>query len=126
LTTVMEPYDVSANSSAGAFSFNDSTTDELTVDTVAPVPTITLNAIATDNVINVAEAASPFDITGTVAGEFNTGDTVTLTVNGSNYMGAVNAAGQFRVFPAQTPQAISVTQAPQQTTQWISLPLLLC
>ena len=52
-----------------------------TVDTAAPVASITLDAITADNVVNVAEGAgASVAITGTVGGDVQVGDTVTLTV----------------------------------------------
>ncbi len=36
-------------------------------------------------------------MTGVVAGEFNTGDTVTLTGNSNPYTGTVDAGGNFRI-----------------------------
>ncbi|HMT32748.1 MAG TPA: Ig-like domain-containing protein, partial [Dermatophilaceae bacterium] len=55
------------------------------VDTAGPVPTITVNDVTADNVLNAVEAGADVAITGTVTGEFKTGDTVTLTVNGTDY-----------------------------------------
>ncbi|MEJ2310347.1 MAG: Ig-like domain-containing protein, partial [Gammaproteobacteria bacterium] len=67
------------------------------IDTAAPVPTIAVDAITPDNVINAAESGGDVDVTGTVGGEFKAGDTVTLTVNGTDYQGTVNAAGTFSI-----------------------------
>jgi len=59
-------------------------------DTTPPAPTITLDAnITADDVINAAEAAGTIAVTGTVGGDAQVGDTVTLTVNGATYTGAV-------------------------------------
>ncbi len=65
------------------------------VDTKAPIPTINLDTnfagdpiyIATDNIINIAEAGGPVTITGRVGGEALVGDTVTLTLTNNNYTG---------------------------------------
>ena len=63
------------------------------VDTVAPVASITLDAITADNIVNAAEAGGTVAVTGTVGGDVQVGDTVTLTVNGSSaYTGLVQAA----------------------------------
>ncbi|QDQ26773.1 Ig-like domain-containing protein [Chitinimonas arctica] len=76
-------------------------TESYTVDTSAPVPTITLDAnITADDVINAVEAAGNINITGTVGGDAQVGDTVTLTINGVNYSGLV-AAG--RIFSIAVP-----------------------
>ena len=40
-----------------------------TVDTVAPVASITLDAITADNIVNAAEAAGTVAVTGTVGGD---------------------------------------------------------
>ena len=73
----------------------DTATDDqaYTVDTVAPVASITLDAITADNVVNAAEAGGTVAVTGTVGGDVQVGDTVTLTVNGnSSYTGLVRRA----------------------------------
>jgi hypothetical protein len=69
------------------------TTQSYAIDTTAPVPTISVNSVTGDNVLNAAEAGGTVAITGTVGGEFNTGDTVTFTVNGNDYFGTVDALG---------------------------------
>ena len=62
------------------------------------MPTITLTSnITADDVINAAEAGGNVAITGTVGGEANVGDTVTLTVNGNNYTGTVAAGNTFSI-----------------------------
>ncbi|MGB7248169.1 MAG: DUF4347 domain-containing protein, partial [Phormidesmis sp.] len=66
-------------------------------DTTAPVPTLTLNDITADNILNATEAGSPVSITGAVAGDYTPGDTVTLTVNGNSVTGTVDAAGAFSI-----------------------------
>ena len=43
---------------------------------------ITLDAITADNIVNAAEAGGTVAVTGTVGGDVQDGDTVTLTVNG--------------------------------------------
>ena len=69
-----------------------------TVDTVAPVASIILDAITADNIVNAAEAAGTVAITGAVAGDVQVGDTVTLTVNGnSSYTGQVLAGLTFSI-----------------------------
>ena len=69
-----------------------------TVDTVAPVASIILDAITADNVVNAAEAAGTVAVTGTVGGDVQVGDTVTLTVNGnSSYTGQVQTGLTFSI-----------------------------
>ena len=68
-------------------------TDFVVIDTVAPVASITLDTITADNIVNAAEAGGTVAVTGTVGGDVQVGDTVTLTVNGnSSYTGQVQAA----------------------------------
>src|SRR6185295_4059499 len=74
-----------------------SDTESYTVD-VTSVPTITLSAnITADDVINAAEAGATIAITGSVGGEANVGDTVSLTVNGNTYTGTVAAGNTFSI-----------------------------
>ena len=68
------------------------------VDTLAPVASISLDAITADNIVNAAEAGGTVAVTGTVAGDVQVDDTVTLTVNGnSSYTGLVLAGLTFSV-----------------------------
>ena len=66
-----------------------------TLDTTAPVPTISLDPnITADDILNATEARGSVTITGTVGGEAKLGDIVTLTINGQTYSGpVVNTAG---------------------------------
>ncbi|HEY2336890.1 MAG TPA: Ig-like domain-containing protein, partial [Burkholderiales bacterium] len=84
-----------------------SDTETYLVD-VTSTPTITLTSnITADDVINAAEAAGTVAITGTVGGEANVGDTVTLTVNGNNYTGTVAAGKTFSINVAGSDLAAS-------------------
>ena len=66
-------------------------TDAAIIDTTAPAASITLNSsITTDDVINSSEAAGNVTISGTVGGDVADGDTVTLTINGTDYTGTVS------------------------------------
>ena len=65
-------------------------TKSYAVDTTAPTASLALNAITADNVLNAAEAGGTVAVTGTVGGDVQSGDTVTLTVNGHAYTGAVS------------------------------------
>jgi hypothetical protein len=68
------------------------------VDTVAPVASIIGDAITADNVVNAVEAGGTVAVTGTVGGDVQVGDTVTLTVNGnSSYTGQVQAGLTFSI-----------------------------
>jgi hypothetical protein len=84
-----------------------SDTETYSVD-VTSTPTITLTSnITADDVINAAEAAGNVAITGTVGGEANVGDTVTLTVNGNTYTGTVAAGKTFSINVAGSDLAAS-------------------
>ncbi|WP_321827067.1 Ig-like domain-containing protein [Maribacter dokdonensis] len=72
-------------------------TQVYSVDTVAPVITLNIDDITADNILNATEAAADVTVTGTVSGDFNTGDTVTLTVDGTDYIGTVDAAGDYSI-----------------------------
>ncbi|WP_437823735.1 Ig-like domain-containing protein [Tenacibaculum mesophilum] len=76
---------------------NANTTHAYNVDTTAPVPTISVDNITADNIVNASEAGSTIAVTGTVGGDFNTGDTVTLTINGNSYTGTVDASGNYSI-----------------------------
>ena len=70
------------------------------VDTTPPSPagtTLTIDAITGDDFLSASEQAGSVTITGTVTGEFRTGDIVTVVVDGTNYTAAVNASGQYSV-----------------------------
>ncbi|CAK2696779.1 VCBS repeat-containing protein [Vibrio crassostreae] len=71
-------------------------TQVFTVDTQIAVA-IQTDAITADNVINAQESQSSIDITGTVSGDFNTGDVVTLNVNGIKHTGAVDSHGHYSI-----------------------------
>ena len=72
-------------------------TEDYSVDTDAPTASITLDPnITPDDVINASEAGSDIAITGTVGGDVQDGDTVTLTVNGNTYTGTVSG-GAFSI-----------------------------
>ncbi|WP_412754007.1 Ig-like domain-containing protein, partial [Legionella londiniensis] len=72
---------------------NTSSLKPTVIDTTHPEINIEVNQTTEDNIVNIREAGRDITITGTVAGEFNEGDTVTLTVNGKEFQGAVNAEG---------------------------------
>ena len=63
-----------------------SNTANLLVDTA--LPTVTINAVAGDNVINAAEVAAGQTLSGTVANA-EAGNTVTVTIGGNSYTATV-------------------------------------
>ncbi|SQC93563.1 Uncharacterised protein [Cedecea neteri] len=66
---------------------------EFSVD--ATSPGLTIDRIATDNVINAAEAGAGVTVTGTSNAE--AGQTVTLTLDGKTYTGVVKADGTWSI-----------------------------
>ncbi|MFM9939403.1 MAG: beta strand repeat-containing protein, partial [Hyphomicrobiaceae bacterium] len=95
--TTTYPTSAVFNYHAGAADAVDSSTPsdfpqiDATLDTIAPSATITLDAITTDNIVNIAEGGGSVAVTGTVGGDVADGDTVTLTVNGNTYTGLVSS-----------------------------------
>ncbi len=72
------------------------TTQTYTVDTTPPTATITLDPVTADNILSAAEVGGTVALTGTVGGDVVDGDTVTLTVGGVDYTGAVSG-GTFSI-----------------------------
>ncbi|ELD7986389.1 Ig-like domain-containing protein [Enterobacter hormaechei] len=66
---------------------------EYSVDATAP--TVTIDTVAGDNVINGSEAAAGVDISGTTTAEV--GQTVTVTLGGNSYTAQVQQGGVWRV-----------------------------
>ncbi|EGE6638522.1 Ig-like domain-containing protein, partial [Escherichia coli] len=69
------------------------TTHAYSVD--ASAPTVTINTIAGDDILNAAEAGAALTITGSSTAE--AGQTVTVTLNGTNYTGTVQTDGSWSV-----------------------------
>ncbi|WBX78511.1 gliding motility-associated C-terminal domain-containing protein [Tenacibaculum ovolyticum] len=83
--------DVAGNSASVAV------TQLYSVDTDLPSPTISIDNITTDNILNAAEAGTTISVTGKVGGDFSAGDTVTLIVNGNTFTGIVDASGNYSI-----------------------------
>nr|WP_225088202.1 Ig-like domain-containing protein [Pectobacterium colocasium] len=64
------------------------------VDTVAPVASITIDDVTSDNVINAAESGQTIAVTGKVDNDVKAGDTVTVKVGSETYQTTVNADGK--------------------------------
>ncbi|MCK8085964.1 VCBS domain-containing protein [Vibrio sp. 1CM8B] len=58
---------------------------------------IQTDPITADNVINAQESNSAIDITGSVSGDYNAGDIVTLNVNGTQHTGTVDTKGHYSI-----------------------------
>ncbi len=69
-----------------------SATHAYSVDATAP--TLAINTIATDDILNAAEAGNPLTISGAVPPKRQT---VTVTLNGVTYTGTVQADGSWSV-----------------------------
>ncbi|TKK16231.1 type 1 secretion target domain-containng protein, partial [Enterobacter cancerogenus] len=80
-------YTLSANATNGVGN-SVSNTAELLVDTA--LPTVTVNTVAGDNIINAAEVAAGQTITGRVANA-EAGNTVTVTIGGKSYTATVQS-----------------------------------
>ncbi|MEQ9918076.1 Ig-like domain-containing protein, partial [Pectobacterium aroidearum] len=70
------------------------TTHAYGVDTVAPVASITIDDVTSDNVINAAESGQTIAVTGKVGNEVKAGDAVTVKVGTETYQTTVNADGK--------------------------------
>ncbi|WP_269500261.1 beta strand repeat-containing protein, partial [Castellaniella sp. S9] len=93
-----------------------SSTHAYSVDVAAPELTVSVDSITSDNVVNAAESAASVDVTGTVTGEFNAGDTVTLTINGTEYTGAVGEDGAWTIAVAGSDLAAATSLDVSVTT----------
>ena len=94
-------YDLSVTVTDDAGNSATSAELEVTIDTEAAA-TITVNAIAGDDIVNATEAAGTVAITGTVGGDAKPGDTVTLTLqaegqDATTYTGTVGADGTYSI-----------------------------
>ncbi|KFX10130.1 Ig-like domain-containing protein, partial [Pectobacterium betavasculorum] len=70
------------------------TTHTYGVDTVAPVASITIDDITSDNVINASESGQTIAVTGNVDNDVKAGDAITVTVGAETYQTTVNADGK--------------------------------
>ncbi|MCA5921957.1 Ig-like domain-containing protein, partial [Pectobacterium brasiliense] len=64
------------------------------VDTVAPVASIAIDNVTSDNVINASESGQTIAVTGQVGNEVKAGDTVTIKVGAETYQTTVNTDGK--------------------------------
>jgi len=80
---------------------NDTATVTIIVNDLpdnSPIATVlTIDFITEDNVVNEAESQTIIPITGSVSGNFMTGDVVTLSINNVEYNGSVNSSGSFSI-----------------------------
>ncbi|WP_250383169.1 beta strand repeat-containing protein, partial [Escherichia coli] len=85
------------------------------VDATAPL--VTINTIASDDILNAAEAGSALTISGTSTAE--AGQTVTVTLNGVNYSGNVQADGSWSV-SVPTGDLANLTASPYTVSAAVS------
>ncbi|WP_145951820.1 Ig-like domain-containing protein, partial [Pectobacterium peruviense] len=64
------------------------------VDTVAPVASISIDNVTSDNVINASESKQTIAVTGKVGNEVKAGDAVTVKVGTETYQTTVNPDGK--------------------------------
>ncbi|MCG9692794.1 VCBS domain-containing protein [Vibrio sp. Isolate22] len=72
----------------------------LLVDTQSPIPHIAVDSVTQDNVLNAVESGQTIAITGTVTGDYQAGDIVSLKINGatiSSLTGSVDSSGHFSI-----------------------------
>ena len=79
---------------SGGNPFSADVTRGYSVDTVSNA-TITVDAITADDIVNAVEAAGSILVTGTVGGDASIGDTVSFTVNGTDYSGTVASGNTY-------------------------------
>ena len=82
------------------------------VQTVTANPTITIDPVTGDNIVNNVEAQTPAtNVTGTVGGNVQLGDSVTLLVNGHTYTGVVTqgTSGLVYSIPVSTADLLAST-----------------
>ncbi|MBD9518255.1 Ig-like domain-containing protein, partial [Pseudomonas sp. PDM22] len=72
-------------------------THDYSVDITAPVATLTINVVAGDDIVNLAESKASQTISGKASGEFQTGDVVSFKLNGTTYSAAVDKDGNWSV-----------------------------
>ncbi|WP_404826279.1 Ig-like domain-containing protein [Pectobacterium versatile] len=68
--------------------------EAVTVDTLPPVASITIDNVTSDNVINASESGQTIAVTGQVGNEVKAGDAITVTVGTETYQTTVNTDGK--------------------------------
>uniref|UniRef100_UPI002619D7D4 Ig-like domain-containing protein n=1 Tax=Halomonas sp. TaxID=1486246 RepID=UPI002619D7D4 len=67
---------------------------DIELDTV--IPTVTINELAEDNIVNAVEHGQALEVTGSTTG-LDGGEVITVELNGESYTTVVNAAGNWSV-----------------------------
>ncbi len=79
--------------------FSETTTSNYSFDMDSSA-TISVDAITSDDIVNAVEAGGLINVTGSVEGDATAGDTVSFTVNGTDYSGIVNTDNTFSIVVA--------------------------
>ncbi|WP_236225662.1 Ig-like domain-containing protein, partial [Pseudomonas pseudonitroreducens] len=79
------------------------------VDLDPPVATLTIDVVAGDDILNLAESKTSQTISGKAGGEFLAGDIVSFTLNGHAYSAAVSGSGDWSVSVAGSDLAKETT-----------------
>src|SRR5690606_27960461 len=91
------------------------TSRDYSVDTEVSA-SITIDTIAGDDIVNAAESGADVTVTGTVGGDVQEGDTVTITVGENSYEAQVGANGTWSVAIAGSVLAAGASIAASVTT----------
>ncbi|MCK5293386.1 MAG: Ig-like domain-containing protein, partial [Arcobacteraceae bacterium] len=87
-----------ASSDAAGNTVNSTAASTHTVDTIADVGIVTPNDVTADDIINAAESGEIITLTGTaIGGDISEGDSVTMTINGTDYSTTVYEDGTYSV-----------------------------
>ncbi|KMK81077.1 putative hemagglutinin/hemolysin-like protein, partial [Pectobacterium brasiliense ICMP 19477] len=68
--------------------------EAITVDTLPPVASISIDNVTSDNVINASESGQTIAVTGQVGNEVKAGDAITVKVGSETYQTTVNTDGK--------------------------------
>ncbi|WP_161569727.1 Ig-like domain-containing protein [Veronia nyctiphanis] len=88
---------ISTDESKTQSDFNISISDLSTLENSFIVANVTLDPVGADGFINADEATQNLTISGTVSGEFNANDAVTVSVGNNTYSANVDGDGNFSV-----------------------------
>ncbi|WP_432698375.1 VCBS domain-containing protein [Marinobacterium sp. YM272] len=86
-----------ASSSGAAVTLASDVSLTLSVDTNAQATSINIDPVTQDNILEHSEYKGLVTVTGTVSGNFENGDTVTINVDNISFTGQVDASGVFAV-----------------------------
>ena len=97
-TTLLDgTYAVVATVTDTAGNTQSTTSQDVVIDTIAPIASIDINPITSDSVITLSEAVGTINVSGSVSGEYQIGDEVTLTINNQIYTTQIQSGGVWSV-----------------------------